>query len=101
MRQLRKTERNGIHVRCLINPRIKAGGRIKIDNASIQSYRFGLSLGAEIANGFVPRLDSDGLYRSLVVEHSGDTRGNDWYTEITCVGIDDTAPPSLVSRGVA
>jgi len=92
---------NGINVRCLINPRLKVGGRIKLDNESIQHYNFGISLGAQVTNAFVPNKSNDGLYRVLVIEHHGDTRGNEWYSELICVGIDDTAPLALVrSHGV-
>lgn len=79
----------GIRVRALINPRFRVGGRIKLDNASIVEYRTEIK-----ASAFnkAPRLDEDGLYRILAVDFSGDTRGNDWYADLTCVGIDDSAP---------
>jgi hypothetical protein len=32
------------------------------------------------------RLDEDGLYRVAGVMHIGDTRGNEWYTEVVAVG---------------
>ena len=36
------------------------------------------------------RLDDDGIYRIIKVEFKGDTRGNDWYADMLCIGIDDT-----------
>jgi hypothetical protein len=37
---------------------------------------------------------NDGFYRVMVAEHVGDTRGNDWYTELTCLAADISAPAS-------
>ena len=37
-----------------------------------------------------PKLDNDGLYRIIKCEFTGDTRGNDWYADLVCIGIDDT-----------
>lgn len=79
----------GIKVRCLINPRLRVGGRIKLNNASVLLQKKDLRIGAFQK---APRLDADGLYRALAVEFKGDTRGNDWYADATCVGIDDSAP---------
>ena len=79
----------GIKVRALINPRFRVGGRIKIDNASIVQAK--IELKASYVNK-TPRLDSDGLYRILGVDFTGDTRGNDWYADLICVGLDDSAP---------
>lgn len=78
---------DGITVRALLNPRLKIGGRIKLDNASIK--RAETPLKAAAGQG-VARIDADGFYRILKVEFSGDTRGNDWYADMTCIGIDDT-----------
>ena len=81
----------GIHVRCLIKPRLYIGGRMQIDNASVnqisqagdkglpigqQPYdlRAGLTLPADITR--------DGYYMMYVIEHSGDTRGTEWYSDI-------------------
>lgn len=79
----------GIKVRALINPRFRVGGRIKLDNASIKEFRTEIKVGAF---NRAPRLDDDGLYRILAVDFLGDTRGNDWYADLICVGIDDSAP---------
>ena len=79
----------GIKVRALINPRFRVGGRIKLDNASIKEFRTEIKVGAF---NKAPRLDDDGLYRILAVDYQGDTRGNDWYADLICVGIDDSAP---------
>ena len=85
----------GIKLRCLLNPRLRIGGRIKLDNKSIQRAKTDLKMSATRP----PRLADDGFYRILKVEFSGDTRGNDWYAEMVCVGLDDTSklPLDLVN----
>ena len=77
----------GIKVRCLLNPRLRIGGRIKLDNKSIQKAKTELKIVAQRP----PKIDHDGFYRILKVEFTGDTRGNDWYADMICIGIDDTS----------
>lgn len=74
-------------MRCLLNPKLRIGGRIKLDNKSIQQAKTDLKMGAQRP----PKMDSDGFYRILKVEFSGDTRGNDWYADMVCIGLDDTS----------
>lgn len=85
----------GIKARCLINPRLRIGGRVKLDNKSVQRLKTDLK---EAAGYNRPRLDDDGIYRILQVEFCGDTRGNDWYADIICIGIDDTSRLPLDQR---
>jgi hypothetical protein len=80
---------DGIKVRALLNPRFRVGGRVKLNNNSILRFKTDLKVGAF---NKAPRLDEDGLYRILAVEFKGDTRGKDWYADLICVGIDDSAP---------
>jgi hypothetical protein len=79
---------DGIKARCLINPRLKIGGRVKLDNASIQTAKKDLKLGAFDKSA---KLDRDGWYRILKAEFTGDTRGSDWYADLLCIGLDDTS----------
>lgn len=85
---------NGIEVTCLLNPLIKIGGQIQINNKDITQTkvreRVGLNQFAEIAP-FVADATEDGFYRVLVAEHSGDTRGNDWYTKIIALSLDPSS----------
>jgi len=68
----------GVTFRCLLNPRIKIGSMVRIDNSLIRAQVFNL--------GQVPRnLDEAGIYRVISVDYIGDTRGDDWYTECTTV----------------
>ena len=87
---------NGIKVKVLLNPNIKIGQAIQIDNKSIQKMRFSLSNDAQSKNGYdalANKLNDDGFYYVMCADHSGDTRGNAWYTDLTCLAIDATAVP--------
>ena len=82
--------KDGIKVQCLINPRLKIAGRIKLDNKSIQKAQGEVKAGKGTDDKPVA-MDADGFYRILSVEHSGDTHATDWYCNLVCVGIDDTS----------
>jgi hypothetical protein len=88
---------DGIHIQALINPRIKIGALLQIDNKSIQTAFLG---GQNLFNqgrlenipGLLPKVTWDGFYRVYVAEHDGDTRGQAWYSNIICLAIDKSAP---------
>lgn len=82
---------DGINVRCLLNPNIKFGGQIVLDNSSIQDAQ--LSVAYQAINQF-PGKDDDGFYKVYSVQHTGDTRGNPWYTDLVTVAVDGTKPLS-------
>lgn len=93
---------NGIEVRMLLNPNVKIGQLVKLDNASIQKLRYGLSPG-DVANYYALqqsiKTNDDGLYYVMVANHSGDTRGDEWYTNITCLAVDATINPRFINGG--
>lgn len=92
---------NGIKIKLLLNPNIKIGQAIKLDNASIQQYRYNLALNQQAQNEATTlynKLDDDGLYYVMIADHNGDTRGNDWYTDITCLAIDASIAPEYIPR---
>jgi hypothetical protein len=71
----------GITCKCLLNPKLKIHGRAQINNASVKAFKINfLEVGSE-ANTPVP-LRADGTYYILVAEHIGDTRGQEWYTNL-------------------
>lgn len=83
----------GISVKCLLNPRLKIGGLVQIDNASIQGALLGgvlLNTPGRLENlpGLLPKITDDGFYRLYVVEFRGDTRGQEWYSDMTCLAVD-------------
>lgn len=116
---------NGIKLKMLLNPSIKVGTLIQINNASIQGYRYDLSntKGAFASNAQAatssklnstddyrsgsktPQADMrkhDGYYYVMVANHAGDTRGNDYYTDVICLGVDATMTENIAqSRGVS
>lgn len=82
----------GVKVICLLNPKIKIGTRVHINQRDINT--------TTVHEPGYPRFTSlplyasvtaDGIYRVLVVEHRGDTRGHDWYTVLTCLAMDGTS----------
>lgn len=91
---------NGIQMRVLLNPALKIGQRVRLDS-TVNPFRFGLDVQSQASNALIAssnKTNADGLYYVMSAEHSGDTRGNAWYTELTCLAIDATVPPSLAPR---
>jgi hypothetical protein len=85
----------GIEVKCLLNPNIKAGTLIKINNADIvQSSNINSSVGfpAYADFQFFANTNNDGIYMAMVVEHEGDSRGHggDWLTKIVALSVDSS-----------
>jgi len=68
----------GVQFRCLLNPAIKIQlnpMRVKLDMSTIRQQK--------IMIGQLPtRLDQDGIYAVSSLTHIGDTRGDDWYTDV-------------------
>lgn len=86
---------DGIHITTLLNPLIKVGSVVQIDNKAIAQAtpeRFGLNFSRPPVP--LATVTNDGFYRVLVVEHRGDTRRTDWYTELTCLSL--TGPGGIV-----
>lgn len=84
----------GIKARCLLNPKIVVGGTVRINNASINQTlnRDPAAPPGPAYNQYagvqqLASVTADGLYRVYVAEHRGNTRGQDWYTEIVCLTV--------------
>lgn len=84
---------DGITFTCLLNPMIRVFKPepmlVKIDNKLIRQMAIQYNTA-----GF-SRLDEDGIYRVLGVVHSGNTRGNEWYT--TVVGANQSMEGTLAT----
>lgn len=95
----------GIKVRMLLNPSIRVGGLVNLDNSRIAEYGYeGRAQGkdaTEIDRGEQRRISGDGYYYVMEVEHRGHTRDNDWYTEILCLATDATLFPGDLGRAGA
>lgn len=95
---------NGVRVKVLLNPNIKIGQAIQIDNKSVQQYRYSLSYDAQGQNGIlrdILKTNDDGFYYVMVADHTGDTRGQHWYTDLICLSIDATYIPGGILNRVA
>jgi len=66
---------NGLNFRVLLNPSIKLWTKVKIARSEIQEQQ--LTVGQKQ----LP-LDDEWIYQAIEVTHRGDTRGNDWYTDV-------------------
>lgn len=77
----------GVAFKCLLNPDIKIipPMKVKLDTKLIIQM---LQRQGEL----ITPLDRGGTYRVFKVVHIGDTRGNDWYTEI--IGVNQLGPLS-------
>lgn len=82
----------GINVSCFLNPKLKVSGRVQLNNDDVARLKIDLSQPNNPANIPAP-ITEDGVYYILVIEHMGDTRGNDFLTRLTCLNLDVTANP--------
>lgn len=86
---------NGLELTCLLNPKIRIGTRIKVNNAEVNKS-------VVVNRGTQPPLNdltlfaaenADGIYRVAVHEMEGDTRGTPWYSRLTGLSVDPSASP--------
>ena len=82
---------DGVSARCLLNPLIRIGGIININQRDVADAKLS-NVSNDLQVNSAPQTTADGLYRVLVAEFNGDTFGNDWYTDITCISYDNSAP---------
>lgn len=83
----------GIKARCLLNPLLVIGGQVQINEQDIAEAALPDTTKKETVNDPVT-IEHDGLYRLLLVEHTGDSRGAEWYSDLVCLGVDATQPPA-------
>lgn len=89
---------NGVECKCLINPKIKVGGRVQIDSSDLTTTSI-TTRTAQNAGSFPANTSANGMYRVLVIEHAGDNRGNQFETSLTCLAVDSSSPAdSSVSK---
>jgi hypothetical protein len=88
----------GIEARALLNPNLVVGGLVQIAGGLINE---GLSAAPqnppppgrlELLPGYNARISNSGLYKILVSQFSGDTRGEEWWVDLTCLAVDPSAP---------
>jgi hypothetical protein len=82
---------NGIEARSLLNPQLKIGVMVSIaSNLINETTQLNRLLRPTLAP--VAALANNSLYRVLATEHVGDTRGQEWYTDLIGLALD----PSLM-----
>jgi hypothetical protein len=85
---------NGVEATILLNPFVKLGTRVQINNADVNQTTVnsqGFPRFTDLT--FPASVSEDGFYRVLVAEHRGDTWGQEWYTDLTCLALDPSAAP--------
>jgi hypothetical protein len=88
----------GIEVKCLMNPSIKINSKIQLDNNDIRIRDKKAPLtsakNAEItkAQSNLVRLDPDGIYKVIRLQHRGGNRENEWVTDLVCIGLNQPIP---------
>jgi hypothetical protein len=86
----------GITVTMLLNPKVRIGQQLQINNADIAQTTIKEQFFPGYTDfNFVATVDSstDGIYRVIVAEHSGDTRDTEWFTKAICLLIDQSSAP--------
>lgn len=95
---------NGLSITVLLNPNIKIGQLIQLDSKAINQLRFGTDINAIKNNLFLKetaaKLNADGLYYVMRADHTGDSRGTTWYTNLTCLAVDASAKNVELASGI-
>lgn len=94
---------NGLEIRTLLNPNIKIGQTIKLQSTDINALRYGLDNQSVATNLSLQQgataTNADGLYYVMRVDHTGDTRKTNWYSDLVCLAVNATVtPPQSVQQ---
>lgn len=95
---------DGLRAQSLLNPRLLVGGLIQIDNKSInQTVQQNPNAAPIPFNQYtglqnLATIATDGIYRLYVVEHVGDTRGTDWYSNLVGLAVNPVTN-KVISNG--
>jgi len=94
-----ESTQQGINVTALINPNFRVGGQVQINQKDITQTtiknQYLNSLNDGVAANLLATIDTsnDGTYRIIVVEHEGDTRDNNWFSDLVCLSINANPQP--------
>lgn len=90
----------GVKFRCLLNPLLLVGGAVQIEQKDIAEAQLEEETSKNKKDKkSTPELASDGFYRVISLELSGDNRGQDWYCEGIGLDIDTTVEKSKSVQG--
>lgn len=91
----------GLKVNCLLNPKMVYAGRVQVDMTNLQTEAYDIQYGQQEVDQIFknPKLaiGAEGVFVILSVIHRGDTRGNQWITELICKSINGVTPKSGVA----
>jgi hypothetical protein len=91
-------EIGGLWARCLINPAIRVGGQIKIDQASVNPLEVPtVAQTGKPATGIYPSAAADGIYTVFQIDYDADTRGLPWYMDLHCQRPGEPPTPAFTS----
>jgi hypothetical protein len=77
----------GIVAKILIRSDIKIGQQVKISSESIRKYLSSTGQWFDLkgAEGVMPGISVDGVYKVVRIDHDGSVQGQEWYTTLTCL----------------
>lgn len=80
-------EIGGIMARSLINPSIKINTSVQIAQSLVQGAQYtpGPDGSIAVSQQTIPYVSADGVYKVLGITYDGDSRGNPWYMDLTCI----------------
>lgn len=77
-----------VEVKTLLNPKIRIGDYVHLNNADIMAQQYGITETPYL-------LESDGYYKVIEIQYSGDSRGQDWYSIIKAITKQGKIPSML------
>jgi hypothetical protein len=98
----------GIQIRCLLNPKLRLGGLVQLDNKLISGVAFIPGSGEINESTYYSGQFSDAVYHKIpvpqptspigqykiyAIEYSGDNRGQPWYCDLICLGLNTAGKP--------
>jgi hypothetical protein len=89
---------DGVRVRTLLNPRLSIGTRVRLNNKDVAQAAYTAASHNIPYNTYAGTPEflatvgaADGEYMLFVVDHTGDTRGPEWYSDLTLLAIDPSS----------
>jgi hypothetical protein len=94
---------NGIECSCLLNPQLKIGQLVQLQNTTINKLRYGLDVGSQGTNPYLAqsvKLNAQGLYYVMSIDYIGQTRGPNWDARLTLLAVDAQIPINQAPKAV-
>lgn len=91
----------GLIIKCLLNPKLKRKVRIQVDMSNLQTEAYDIAWGGQEVDqphkNPKTAADADGMFIIQAIEHNGDTRGDEWYTNLVCTAVNGVVPKSGIT----